>query len=291
MNIMYSSSKNNKVAENLCPNRAKQIQIFEQFDEKRKKNLENLIKKNQKYKDIFQMIGKNNYFSNIFKDFNRRVFSEKKINLLNEDINSYKEIRKKRKKEEKIKDVLKEIGNFHKNTSFDLNYKSDEKPNLIDLINIKPQYGLSFRTYSTYFDSKIDLKIEDDSNLKFLKDNNLKKKNLKKDSFFSPPSRNLTEKDIKRWVIQQKFGLKEPFYVDNDGNINNIDSLNKSKQTKDNNNNSILQKKPNIKSNIYYSNDFFNIQLENFENNLNKIGKRYLKKETRTNTRKRLLTP
>ena len=55
-------------------------------------------------------------------------------------------------------------------------------------------------------------------------------------------------------------------------------------------NNVTLKNKHNVKSPIYYSNDFFNRQLENFQYNLNKIGRNNIKNDLKR-YKIRLFTP
>ena len=141
--------------------------------------------------------------------------------------------------------------------------------------------------YVSYIDTE-SMKILKENNLKQSK-NNFRSNNKKKNYFHSPPNKKLTDRDIQKWIIQEKFGLKEPFYIDKNGNINDINTFkeNNNNIKKDNN---PLKNKHNVKSPINYSNDFFNRHLENFQYNLNKIGRRNIKNELKSYKR-RLFTP
>ena len=83
--------------------------------------------------------------------------------------------------------------------------------------------------------------------------------------------------------MNEKFNLNEPFYYNSNSQFLNF-SKNKNQEKNKN--------KKNVKSIIYYSNDFFDLQLDNFESNLNKIGRNIFNKQTDKKSKKqRLLTP
>ncbi len=275
-------------------NSVKPTLYLDEFDLERKQNLEKLIKKNPKYKNIYYMIDRENYFSKINNSIGKRVFSERRTHSINDDFNLYKEKKKKRERDLKINELYNEIDNLQRNSSFDFYYDKNNNINnninnqkLIDSINIKPQYGLPYKMYVSYIDTE-SMKILKENNLKQSK-NNFRSNNKKKNYFHSPPNKKLTDRDIQKWIIQEKFGLKEPFYIDKNGNINDINTFkeNNNNIKKDNN---PLKNKHNVKSPINYSNDFFNRHLENFQYNLNKIGRRNIKNELKSYKR-RLFTP
>ena len=84
----------------------------------------------------------------------------------------------------------------------------------------------------------------------------------------------------------RKKKFEDPFLKANNRKSSNYILYSRNTGLKSNNTISI---KTNIKP--CYSNDFFELRLENFENNLNKIGKTNLLTETGKKKRKRLLTP
>ena len=276
----------------ISQNNIKPILYLDELEIERKQNLEKLIKKNPKYKNIYYMIDRENYFSKINNSIGKRVFSERETHSIHDDFDIYKQKKKKREREIKINELYSEIENLQRNSSFDFNYETNNNNNninnqkLIDSINIKPQYGLPYKMYTSYIDTE-SIKILKDNNIKRFK-NNFRNNNLKKNYFHSPPNKKLTDRDIKKWIIQEKFGLTEPFYIDKNGNVNDINSF---KENNDSNKkNFSLKNKHNVQSPIYYSNDFFNRQLENFQYNLNKVGRRTIKKDLKSYKR-RLFTP
>ncbi len=274
--------------QNLSLNKSKQIIYLDLLSEESRQNLQKLINKNPKYKDLYYMIDRKNYYStnNKQKNLHKRVFSERNLLPIHFDIDIYNENRKNKLKENQIKKIYKVIDSLERNASFDDNiniYNSQQ--NMIDSINIKPKYGLPIKTYSNYYDNQKKNTNE------FKSINNLTKKsrNLKKLNFNSYKNKkyNLTEKGIKTWITREKYGLNEPFLINN-----NNDKEEKSSNYISYTNNSKINNKSKHKLNIYFSNDFYDIELENFKNNLNKIDKRYkIGKIERKINKKRLLTP
>ena len=273
--------------QNSYSNRNKPILFLDELNDERRQNLVNLIKKNPKYQDLYYMIDRKNYFSrdNHIK-LVQKVFSERVINSFKDDINSFKENMKIIKKEEKMNNIYKEIDSLQRNSSFEYNVPVYNKQNIIDSLNIKPYYGIPIKTYLNFYDIQNKNKNSNDL-LNELKMN--LKKNLKKNSSKLSTNKynyHMSEKGIKRWVKQEKKNLNEPFLKANNGISSNYILYSRNTGLKSNNTISI---KTNIKP--CYSNDFFELHLENFENNLNKIGKTNLLTETGKKKRKRLLTP
>ena len=161
-------------------NSVKPTLYLDELDLERKQNLEKLIKKNPKYKNLYYMIDRENYFSKINNSIGKRVFSERGTHSIHDDFDIYKQKKKKREREIKINELYSEIENLQRNSSFDFNYEKYNINNninnqkLIDSINIKPQYGLPYKMYVSYIDTE---------SIKILKDNNLKI-NLFKTYFF-----------------------------------------------------------------------------------------------------------
>ncbi len=274
--------------QNLSLNKSKQIIYLDLLSEESRQNLQKLINKNPKYKDLYYMIDRKNYYStnNNQKNLHKRVFSERNFIPINFDIDIYNENRKNKLKENQMKKIYKVIDSLERNTSFDENsniYNSQQK--IIDSINIKPKYGLPIKTYSNYYDNQINNK-KDFKTINNLKNNST---NLKKINFnsYKNKNNNLTEKGIKTWVLKEKYGLNEPFLINN-----NNDKEEKSSNYISYTSNIKLKNKNKNKVNIYFSNDFYEIELDNFENNLNKIEKNFkIGKIERKINKKRLLTP
>ena len=268
-------------------NRNKQILYMNELDDERKQILENLIKKNRKYQDVYDMIDRRNHFKRNIENIyiiEKRVFSERGKNNIQGDIRSIKEQRKKINKEKKFKNLYNEIESLN-NGSVDFsrqnNLNLNIKPNNVYSINVN---NIEINKYNN--NKKNIIQLKKDKNLfpkppkNFLKSNNYILLNTNK-------NKNLSENEIKKWIMNEKYNLNDkfPFYgSENKYNSNFVDFSKSSIREK-------YKSKKNIKSIMDYSNDFFENQLDNFEYSLNKIGQNNLfsnKKEKFK--RKRLLS-
>jgi len=268
-------------------NRNKQILYMNELDDERKQILENLIKKNRKYQDVYDMIDRRNHFKRNIENIyiiEKRVFSERGKNNIQGDIRSIKEQRKKINKEKKFKNLYNEIESLN-NGSVDFsrqnNLNLNIKPNNVYSINVN---NIEINKYNN--NKKNIIQLKKDKNLfpkppkNFLKSNNYILLNTNK-------NKNLSENEIKKWIMNEKYNLNDkfPFYgSENKYNSNFVDFSKSSIREK-------YKSKKNIKSIMDYSNDFFENQLDNFEYSLNKIGRNNLfsnKKEKFK--RKRLLS-
>ena len=268
-------------------NRNKQILYMNELDDERKQILENLIKKNRKYQDVYDMIDRRNHFKRNIENIyiiEKRVFSERGKNNIQGDIRSIKEQRKKINKEKKFKNLYNEIESLN-NGSVDFSRQNNLN------LNIKPTnvYSINVNNFeiNKYNNNKKNIiQLKKDKNLfpkppkNFLKSNNYILLNTNK-------NKNLSENEIKKWIMNEKYNLNDkfPFYgSENKYNSNFVDFSKSSIREK-------YKSKKNIKSIMDYSNDFFENQLDNFEYSLNKIGRNNLfsnKKEKFK--RKRLLS-
>ncbi len=268
-------------------NRNKQILYMNELDDERKQILENLLKKNRKYQDVYDMIDRRNHFKRNIENIyiiEKRVFSERGKNNIQGDIRSIKEQRKKINKEKKFKNLYNEIESLN-NGSVDFsrqnNLNLNIKPNNVYSINVN---NIEINKYNN--NKKNIIQLKKDKNLfpkppkNFLKSNNYILLNTNK-------NKNLSENEIKKWIMNEKYNLNDkfPFYgSENKYNSNFVDFSKSSIREK-------YKSKKNIKSIMDYSNDFFENQLDNFEYSLNKIGRNNLfsnKKEKFK--RKRLLS-
>ena len=272
--------------QNLSLNKSKQIIYLDLLSEESRQNLQKLIIKNPKYKDLYYMIDRKNYFTtnNNGLNLHKRVFSQRNFLPIHFDIDIYNENRKIKLKENQMKKIYKVIDSLERKSSLDENIIYDSQQNIIDSINIKPKYGLPIKTYSNYYDNQTKNKNEYKSIYNLKKH----KTNLKKLNFNSYKNKNnyLTGKGIKTWVLKEKYGLNEPILINHNHNEE------KSSNYLSYQNNSKLNNSSKHKLNIYFSNDYYDIELENFENNLNKIDKKIkVGKIERKINKKRLLTP
>ena len=268
-------------------NRNKQILYMNELDDERKQILENLIKKNRKYQDVYDMIDRRNHFKRNIENIyiiEKRVFSERGKNNIQGDIRSIKEQRKKINKEKKFKNLYNEIESLN-NGSVDFSRQNNLNLN-IKPTNVYSIYVNNFEINKYNNNKKNIIQLKKDKNLfpkppkNFLKSNNYILLNTNK-------NKNLSENEIKKWIMNEKYNLNDkfPFYgSENKYNSNFVDFSKSSIREK-------YKSKKNIKSIMDYSNDFFENQLDNFEYSLNKIGRNNLfsnKKEKFK--RKRLLS-
>ena len=268
-------------------NRNKQILYMNELDDERKQILENLIKKNRKYQDVYDMIDRRNHFKRNIENIyiiEKRVFSERGKNNIQGDIRSIKEQRKKINKEKKFKNLYNEIESLN-NGSVDFSRQNNLNLN-IKPTNVYSIYANNFEINKYNNNKKNIIQLKKDKNLfpkppkNFLKSNNYILLNTNK-------NKNLSENEIKKWIMNEKYNLNDkfPFYgSENKYNSNFVDFSKSSIREK-------YKSKKNIKSIMDYSNDFFENQLDNFEYSLNKIGQNNLisnKKEKFK--RKRLLS-
>ena len=277
-----------------CLNGNKKILFMNELDDKRKHILENLVKKNQKYQDLYDMIDtKNLILRNMENSYiiEKRVFSEKKKNPIKDDLKVFNEKRKAKNKEQKIKNLFTEIESFNKKGTKE-NFDSYSKKS----INIKPINNV-FTLYKN-FEKNYQYHNDKSNNNSKYELKNLKRNNNNSQILFPKPNffktqktlinynnktKNLNEDDVKKWIMNEKFNLNEPIYYNSNSQFLNF-SKNKNQEKNKN--------KKNVKSIIYYSNDFFDLQLDNFESNLNKIGRNIFNKQTDKKSKKqRLLTP
>jgi hypothetical protein len=216
-----------------CLNGNKKILFMNELDEKRKHILENLVKKNQKYQDLYDMIDtKNLILRNMENSYiiEKRVFSEKKKNPIKDDLKVFNEKRKAKNKEQKIKNLFTEIESFNKKETKE-NFDNYSKKN----INIKPinnvfsLYKNFEKNYQYHNDkSKNNSKYE----LKNLKRNNNNSQILfPKPNFFKTQktlinynnkTKNLNEEDVKKWIMNEKFNLNEPIYYNSNSQFLNF---------------------------------------------------------------------
>ena len=255
-------------------NGSKKILYMNELDDERKHILDNLLKKNQKYQDVLNMIDTNNYYTRNKKNafiIERRIFSERKKKFIQDEIHSLKEKRKTINKEQKIKKLYDEIDSLQKKDNYDFSKQNTINTiNTINSINNKPTNIFSF------YLSNIDNKNNNKNKIQLRKNHFRKNQQLftipknflkldKYSSFNFNKTKDLNDNDIKKWIKNEKYNKKEPLfksysnYLDFSKNTFSIENKNKNKKK--------------YKSIIYYSNDFFEVQLDNFERDLNKVGR------------------
>ena len=245
------------------------------FDGKNK--LDNLIKKNKKYKDIYNLIERKEFNDNSYIRGNK-VYSQEKKNDNEREIFSYNSKLDKITKEEKMNTIydeinsLKKIGNI--STYVDcrnLKRNGSSNKSIFDDLNIEIPKSLK----SNKSNVNINKREKDNSLINYRKINmshkNLLKKNqssLKSNNNnYIPKTRRkkYDEKDIKNWIDQEKNSFRKNFinFNENKVNFSNFDNINECKFTKNlkSKRNGIFQ---------YYNNDYFQNELSTFESNLNK---------------------
>ncbi len=241
------------------------------FDGKNK--LDNLIKKNKKYKDIYNLIERKELNDNSYIRGNK-VYSQEKKNYNEREISSYNSKIDKITKEEKMNSIydeinsLKKIGNI---STYVLKRNGSSNKSIFDDLNIEIPKSLKSNK------SNINInKRENDKSLINYRKINMSHKNLLKKNQSSLKSNNKNyipktrrkkydEKDIKNWIDQEKNSFRKNFINFNEKKVNfsNFDNINECKLTKNlkSKRNGIFQ---------YYNNDYFQNELSTFESNLNK---------------------
>ena len=245
------------------------------FDGKNK--LDNLIKKNKKYKDIYNLIERKEINDNSYIRGNK-VYSQEKKNDNEREIFSYNSKLDKITKEEKMNTIydeinsLKKIGNI--STYVDcrnLKRNGSSNKSIFDDLNIEIPKSLKSNKSNVNINKR-----ENDNSLINYRKINMSHKNLLKKNQSSLKSNNnnyipktrrkkYDEKDIKNWIDQEKNSFRKNFinFNENKVNFSNFDNINECKFTKNlkSKRNGIFQ---------YYNNDYFQNELSTFESNLNK---------------------
>jgi hypothetical protein len=245
------------------------------FDGKNK--LDNLIKKNKKYKDIYNLIERKEFNDNSYIRGNK-VYSQEKKNDNEREIFSYNSKLDKITKEEKMNTIYDEINSLKKKGNIstyvncrNLKRNGSSNKSIFDDLNIEIPKSLK----SNKSNVNINKREKDNSLINYRKINmshkNLLKKNqssLKSNNNnYIPKTRRkkYDEKDIKNWIDQEKNSFRKNFinFNENKVNFSNFDNINECKFTKNlkSKRNGIFQ---------YYNNDYFQNELSTFESNLNK---------------------
>ena len=245
------------------------------FDGKNK--LDNLIKKNKKYKDIYNLIERKEFNDNSYIRGNK-VYSQEKKNDNEREIFSYNSKLDKITKEEKMNTIYDEINSLKKKGNIstyvncrNLKRNGSSNKSIFYYLNIEIPKSLK----SNKSNVNINKREKDNSLINYRKINmshkNLLKKNqssLKSNNNnYIPKTRRkkYDEKDIKNWIDQEKNSFRKNFINFNENKVNysNFDNINECKFSKNlkSKRNGIFQ---------YYNNDYFQNELSTFESNLNK---------------------
>lgn len=245
------------------------------FDGKNK--LDNLIKKNKKYKDIYNLIERKELNDNSYIRGNK-VYSQEKKNYNEREISSYNSKLDKITKEEKMNSIYNEINSLKKigNISTYVDYRNlkrngSSNKSIFDDLNIEIPKSLKSNKSNVNINKR-----ENDNSLINYRKINMSHKNLLKKNQRSLKSNNKNyipktrrkkydEKDIKNWIDQEKNSFRKNLINFNEKKVNfsNFDNINECKFTKNlkSKRNGIFQ---------YYNNDYFQNELSTFESNLNK---------------------
>lgn len=245
------------------------------FDGKNK--LDNLIKKNKKYKDIYNLIERKELNDNSYIRGNK-VYSQEKKNYNEREISSYNSKLDKITKEEKMNSIYNEINSLKKigniSTYVDcrnLKRNGSSNKSIFDDLNIEIPKSLKSNKSNVNINKR-----ENDNSLINYRKINMSHKNLLKKNQSSLKSNNKNyipktrrkkydEKDIKNWIDQEKNSFRKNLINFNEKKVNfsNFDNINECKFTKNlkSKRNGIFQ---------YYNNDYFQNELSTFESNLNK---------------------
>ena len=242
-NGFYSlrSEKNN--FDNILIRNKKVLTYLESKYKNGKEILDNLIQRNKKYKDIYNLLTlKSNNENNENKLKGKRILSEPKNNKINFNetnsnlINNKDFHLKTQEHMEQIKNLYNEIQllqniNKKQNKYSFINLKNNNnnrnnstKKNIFDSLNIKTSFENIDKPLKTN-KSNINL-ISKNNTLIQLKKINFSQKNLLNSSLPKKIKKKLDENDIKIWINNEKFGLNyNNFYDEKISNKSNIMSF------------------------------------------------------------------
>ena len=242
-NGFYSlrSEKNN--FDNILIRNKKVLTYLESKYKNGKEILDNLIQRNKKYKDIYNLLTlKSNNENNENKLKGKRILSEPKNNKINFNetnsnlINNKDFHLKTQEHMEQIKNLYHEIQllqniNKKQNKYSFINLKNNNnnrnnstKKNIFDSLNIKTSFENIDKPLKTN-KSNINL-ISKNNTLIQLKKINFSQKNLLNSSLPKKIKKKLDENDIKIWINNEKFGLNYTnFYDEKISNKSNIMSF------------------------------------------------------------------
>ena len=258
----------------------KKIYALKNFISNKKPILENLIKKNKKYKDIYNLIKRKNQINNNNSSKGKRVYLEEELNSNDNEIYSYDSKFDNQTKEEKIKTIYGEIQSLKNINNINNNYIESNniaKKGIFDSLHI--ELPKTLRSNKSNINIIENRKNENNYLLKLKK--NISQKNILNyqnnsiKSIFQKiiPKREkkYNEKEIKKWIEQEKNSNRnnEKYY-----NENNLDIFNSNSLSRNSNLpyfNSLSKSKKNGNSFIY-SNNYFENELSVFESDLNKIN-------------------
>ena len=242
-NGFYSlrSEKNN--FDNILIRNKKVLTYLESKYKNGKEILDNLIQRNKKYKDIYNLLTlKSNNENNENKLKGKRILSEPKNNKINFNetnsnlINNKDFHLKTQEHMEQIKNLYNEIQllqniNKKQNKYSFINLKNNNnnrnnstKKIIFDSLNIKTSFENIDKPLKTN-KSNINL-ISKNNTLIQLKKINFSQKNLLNSSLPKKIKKKLDENDIKIWINNEKFGLNyNNFYDEKISNKSNIMSF------------------------------------------------------------------
>lgn len=242
-NGFYSlrSEKNN--FDNILIRNKKVLTYLDSKYKNGKEILDNLIQRNKKYKDIYNLLTlKSNNENNENKLKGKRILSEPKNNKINFNetnsnlINNKDFHLKTQEHMEQIKNLYHEIQllqniNKKQNKYSFINLKNNNnnrnnstKKNIFDSLNIKTSFENIDKPLKTN-KSNINL-ISKNNTLIQLKKINFSQKNLLNSSLPKKIKKKLDENDIKIWINNEKFGLNyNNFYDEKISNKSNIMSF------------------------------------------------------------------
>ncbi len=245
-NGFYSvrSEKNN--FDNLMIRNKKVLSYLESKSKNGKEVLDNLIKRNKKYKDIYNLLTlKSNNENNENKLKGKRILSEpkdKKTNINNNESNFTNNKNYNSKTQEHMEQIknlfheiqlLKNMNNKQnkysfvniKNNNNNYNRNNISKKNIFDSLNIKTSVENLEKPLKTN-KSNINLINKNNNPLIQLKKVNFSQKNILNSSLPKKKVKKFDENDIKRWINNEKYGLNnDNFYNEKILNKSNIMSF------------------------------------------------------------------
>ena len=222
--------------------------------------LNNLIRKNKKYQDLYELITlktNNNNKEKILRG--KRYLSEEKKSK-NNSVTQL--IKPKLSHIQQIKNLYNEIESFNNNhirnlksANSRMRNKSSSKQNIFDSLNIKTHFEKPLKTNRSNINMLENEKKNNFINLK--KVNQMSQKNLLKNTIPKPKKRKFNDNDVKNWINQEKYGngYKDNFYNEKKLNISDLMAFTRNADFVGSKNKLITQKNNSYRNSREYSND------------------------------------
>ena len=198
-----------------------------------KEVLNNLIKKNKKYEDIYNLITLKTNNDNKQKILRgKRILSEDKKTNNKKNQNKSYQINENKNHIQQIKNLFNEIESFqnlnNKNLKIShskIKAKSLSKKNIFDSLNINTHFERPLTSNRNNIDLLVKDKKSTFNNLNINNKDN--KKKIIKSKIPKPNKKIFNDNEVKKWINQEKYGngYNDNFYNEKKLNISNLMSF------------------------------------------------------------------